>query len=39
VVRLIDDRVDDAVDDAAADATAQGWDAMLRRLQEQADQP
>jgi uncharacterized protein YndB with AHSA1/START domain len=35
VVRLIDD----GVDDAAADATAQGWDAMLRRLQEQAAQP
>jgi hypothetical protein len=32
VVRL----VDDGVDDDAASATAQGWDTMLRRLQEQA---
>jgi hypothetical protein len=34
VVRLIDD----GVDDTAAQATAEGWDMMLRRLQQQAAQ-
>jgi hypothetical protein len=34
VIRLIDD----GVDDADAQATSQGWDIVLQRLQEQADQ-